>query len=99
MGGGGIEFPGGTRTLTLDGTNNDLSSDTHNSFLITTTAGFGSDTITLPPAADNIGRVIAIKNVGNKTVIVSNAFSVTAVINTRAALFISDGTHWVNSSN
>lgn len=107
FGGGGAAGPdftvgsGGVLTVTLNGTNNDFSADTtHNSFHITTSpGGFGTDIITLPTPASNTGRIITIKNNGSKAVSVSNAFSTTSIISTRAAAFICDGVHWVNTSN
>jgi hypothetical protein len=107
LSGGGAACPdftvgtGGILTVTLDGTNNDFSADTtHNSFHITPSPGFGNDPITLPTPADNVGRIIVIKNNGGKGVYVTNAFDgSTAIIGTRAGVFICDGVHWVNSTN
>lgn len=100
MGGGGAAGPdftvGNILTRTLDGTNHDFSADTDsNVLIITTTAGFGSDAITLPTPANNAGRIIVVKNVGNKAISVTNAFSTTnAIINTRTTAFICDGVDW-----
>ena len=102
-GGGGPDFTvgtGGELTITLDGTNLDFSANTaNNSFNVTTTQGFGTDFITLPAPETNVGRIILIKNNGPKSLGMTNSFSVTAVLTTRAAGFISDGVHWVNTSN
>ena len=103
MSGGGPDFTvgtGGELTITLDGTNLDFSANTaNNSFNVTTTQGFGTDFITLPAPETNVGRIILIKNNGPKSLGMTNSFSVTAVLTTRAAGFISDGVHWVNTSN
>lgn len=96
-GGSGPDFTVGSGVLlvTLDGTNNDFSANTtHNSFHITTSGGFGNDHITLPDPTANAGRIIVIKNNGGKGVAITNAFDPnTAVIGTRAGIYICDGVH------
>ena len=92
---------GGVLTVTLNGSNHDFSSNTtNNSFHITPTSGFGNDAITLPNPANNVGRIIVIKNVGGKGISVTNAYDdSTPVISTRCGIYISDGVHWVNTQN
>ena len=94
---------GGILTVTLNGTNNDFSANTTNNvFQITpnVSAGFQNDVITLPTPANNVGRIILIKNVGGKGIVVGNAFnSVSEILSTRAGAFICDGVHWVNAHN
>ena len=90
----------GVLTRTLDGTNHDFADVTHNSLHITTTMGFGNDDITLPDPATNVGRIIVIKNQGGKGIAITNGFdTATAIIPTRATVYISDGVHWIGSSN
>lgn len=92
---------GGVTTLTLTGSNNDFSANTDsNVYIVTTTAGFGTDVITLPTPATNSGRVIVVKNAGPKTLSVNNAWNTTlAITNTRSTSYICDGTDWTAVSN
>ncbi|MDA9056625.1 hypothetical protein N9K49_02105 [Flavobacteriaceae bacterium] len=92
---------GGVLTITLDGTNQDFSANTtNNSLHITTSAGLGTDIITLPTPANNDARIIVIKNNGPKAISVSNAFDVsTPIIGTRSGIYVCDGVHWVGTAN
>lgn len=73
---------------------------TNNVFEITTPAGFGDASMTLPTPASNTGRIIIIKKVGGATnLIFSNSFGSHTLNNNAAAIFISDGTGWIATNS
>ena len=84
--------------LTVDVTvTSDFSANTTNNVLNVTASGSGpgTTTITLPTAANNVGRIMLIKNGGAKQVGVTNAFSTGFVPASSGAIFICDGFEWV----
>jgi len=90
---------GGTSMLDASGGSADASSDQVNNIFIVTTAGFGSQAVTLPTAnATNRGRVVLVVNsfTGGASFSITNAYNSGFTIGQGDSfIYICDGTQWI----
>lgn len=90
---------GGTSMLDASGGSADASSDQVNNIFIVSTAGFGSNTVTLPTAnATNRGRVVLVVNslTGGASFSITNAYNSGFTIGQGDSfIYICDGTQWI----